>query len=191
MRPSRRCRPTANGQDSSAPRTATIRSAYSIVPAVEAAVIGWPLAALHIIDLTGPLSPNLLAKLTASLLSSIAVLFAFLTARRYASDAVSAFVALGFGLGTNIWALASQTLWQHESVLAGLSIALFYLTAPTASTARIVDRERRTRTRRMGAAASGAGDRDPRALPDHAARTLARSCSRSYRWRSAARWRCG
>ena len=110
------------------------RSAYSIVPAVEAAVVGWPLATLHIIDLTGPLSPNLLAKLTASLLSSIAVLFAFLTARRYASDAVSAFVALGFGLGTNIWALASQTLWQHESVLAGLSIALFYLTAPTVST---------------------------------------------------------
>jgi hypothetical protein len=110
------------------------RSAYSIVPAVEAAVVGWPLAALHIIDLTGPLSPNLLAKLTASLLSSIAVLFAFLTARRYASDAVSAFVALGFGLGTNIWALASQTLWQHESVLFGLSLALFYLTAPTVST---------------------------------------------------------
>jgi hypothetical protein len=95
------------------------RSAYSIVPAVEAAVVGWPLAALRIIDLTGPLSPNLLAKLTASLLSSIAVLFAFLTARRYASDAIAAFVALGFGLGTNIWALASQTLWQHESVLAG------------------------------------------------------------------------
>jgi hypothetical protein len=110
------------------------RSAYSIVPAVEAAIVGWPLAALRIIDLTGPLSPNLLAKLTASLLSSIAVLFAFLTARRYASDAVSAFVALGFGLGTNIWALASQTLWQHESVLAGLSIALFYLTAPTVTT---------------------------------------------------------
>jgi hypothetical protein len=110
------------------------RSAYSVVPAVEAAVVGWPLAALRIIDLTGPLSPNLLAKLTASLLSSIAVLFAFLTARRYASDAVSAFVALGFGLGTNIWALASQTLWQHESVLAGLSIALFYLTAPSVST---------------------------------------------------------
>jgi hypothetical protein len=111
------------------------RSAYSIVPAVEAAVIGWPLAALRVIDLTGPLSPNLLAKLTASLLSSFAVLFAFLTARRYASDSVSAFVALGFGLGTNIWALASQTLWQHESVLAGLTVALFYLTAPAPSTA--------------------------------------------------------
>jgi MFS family permease len=110
------------------------RSAYSILPALEAAVVGWPLAALHIIDLTGPLSPNLLAKLTASLLSSVAVLFAFLTARRYASDTVSAFVALGFGLGTNIWALASQTLWQHESVLAGLSMALFFLTAPTVST---------------------------------------------------------
>jgi hypothetical protein len=65
------------------------RSAYSILPALEAAAIGWPLAALHIIDLTGPLSPNLLAKLTASLLSSFAVLFVFLTARRYASDAVA------------------------------------------------------------------------------------------------------
>jgi hypothetical protein len=110
------------------------RSAYSVLPAMEAAVVGWPLAALHIIDLTGPLSPNLLAKLTASLFSSIAVLFAFLTARRYASDAVAAIVALGFGLGTNIWALASQTLWQHESVLAGLTMALFYLTAPTVTT---------------------------------------------------------
>jgi hypothetical protein len=110
------------------------RSAYSIVPALEAAVVGWPLAALHIIDLTGPLSPNLLAKLTASLLSSVAVLFAFLIARRYASDTVAAFVALGFGLGTNIWALASQTLWQHESVLAGLTLALFYLTAASSLT---------------------------------------------------------
>jgi hypothetical protein len=110
------------------------RSAYSIVPAIEAAVVGWPLATLHIIDLTGPLSPNLIAKLTASLLSSIAVLFAFLTARRYASDTISAVVALGFGLGTNVWALASQTLWQHESVLAGLMIALYYLTAPTVTT---------------------------------------------------------
>src|ERR1044072_8288022 len=36
------------------------RSAYSIVPAIEAAVVGWPLATLHIIDLTGPLSPNLI-----------------------------------------------------------------------------------------------------------------------------------
>lgn len=110
------------------------RSAYSVLPAIETAIVGWPLAALRIIDPWGPLTPNLLAKLTASLLSSLAVLFAFLTARRYASDAVSAFVALGFGLGTNIWALASQTLWQHESVLAGLSIALYYLTAPTITT---------------------------------------------------------
>jgi hypothetical protein len=103
------------------------RSAYSIVPALAAAAVGWPLNALRVVDLDGPLSPNLLAKLTASLLSTLAVLFAFLTARRYATDGVATLVAVAFGLGTNVWALASQTLWQHESVLAGLTLALYYL----------------------------------------------------------------
>lgn len=155
------------------------RSAYSIVPAIEAAVVGWPLAALRIVDLEGPLTPNLLAKLTASLLSSIAVLFAFLTARRYASDAVSAFVALGFGLGTNVWALASQTLWQHESVLAGLTIALFHLSAPKVS------------TRGLWIASAGlgvAGWARPQVAPAIAMLAL---CLITRRWGRHGQWRWG
>lgn len=110
------------------------RPAYSIVPALAAAVVGWPLVTLHLIDLDGPLSANLIAKLTASLLASLAVGLSFLTARRYtSSDLLAALVAIGFGLGTNVWALASQTLWQHESVLAGLALAVWALARPTAS----------------------------------------------------------
>jgi len=123
------------------------RSAYSIAPAIAAAIVGWPLTIIQAIDLQGPMSPGLIAKLTASLLSSIAVAFVFLTARRYASargpataagtagspDAIAAFVAIGFGLGTNVWALASQTLWQHECVLLGLSVAVWALTRPSST----------------------------------------------------------
>jgi hypothetical protein len=112
------------------------RPAYSIVPALAAAVVGWPLVTLHIIDLEGPLSPSLIAKLTASLLASLAVGLSFLTARRYtSSDLLAALVAIGFGLGTNVWALASQTLWQHESVLAGFALAVWALARPEGSAA--------------------------------------------------------
>jgi hypothetical protein len=114
------------------------RPAFSIVSSLAASVIGGALWRIGAIDPDGPLSANLIAKLTASLLASVAVFFAFLTARRWTSEGTSArvaeilavVVAIGFGLGTNVWPLASQTLWQHESVLVGIGLALFCLARP-------------------------------------------------------------
>ena len=103
------------------------RSAYSVVPAILAAGPAWVLARLHVLDLRAPVTPSLIAKLTASLLTSGAVVLAFLIARRRAGDRLAVFVALGFGLGTNLWALASQTLWQHETTIFALSAAVLCL----------------------------------------------------------------
>ena len=38
------------------------------------------------------------------------------------------FIAVAFGLGTGLWSTASQTLWQHETAIFGLSLAVFGLT---------------------------------------------------------------
>jgi len=108
----------------------SVRSAYSVVPALEAAGLGALLWALGVVDPEAPLAASLIAKLTASLLTSVAVALAFLTARRRVAGTGAALVALGFGLGTNLWAIASQSLWQHETAILGLAAATFLLARP-------------------------------------------------------------
>lgn len=103
------------------------RPAYSIASPLAAAPVAWLLAKTGAIDLEGPLSPALIAKLTASLLCSLSVALLFLAARRRCPDTMATVIALGFGLGTNVWALASQTLWTHESVMLGLALAVWAL----------------------------------------------------------------
>jgi len=106
-------------------RAGHFRSAYSIVPSVEAAVIAWPLHAAGLVDLTAPLAPSLIAALTASLMTAAAVALVFVAVARRAGIGSAALVALGLGLGTNIWPLASRSLWQLETVVFGFALALF------------------------------------------------------------------
>jgi hypothetical protein len=101
------------------------RSAYSVVPSIEAAI---PAALLHVtrlVDLRAPLAPGLIAKLTASLLTAASVAIVFAALARAFGIATAALVAVGLGLGTNLWPLASGTLWQLETVSVGLAIALY------------------------------------------------------------------
>ena len=93
-----------------------IRSAYSPVPSIIAAAVAWPLWKLGLIDLGAPLVPSGIAALTASLLTSIAVAFAYLTARRFASESAALITALLFGLGTGLWSTVSQTLWRALAI---------------------------------------------------------------------------
>jgi MFS family permease len=106
------------------------RSAYSVVPSMLAAGVAWPLSSSGLVDLDAPLAPNLVAVLTASLCTTAAVVLAFFAARRRCSDRAALLVAVGLGLGTNYWALVSQTLWQHETAVLGLAGAVLMLARP-------------------------------------------------------------
>jgi hypothetical protein len=82
------------------------------------------------------MASSLVAKLTASLLTALAVVAAFLVARRRLDGLQALLVAASFGLGTNLWAVASQTLWQTETAIAALSAVVLCLAVPaTALTA--------------------------------------------------------
>ncbi|MCR4374274.1 MAG: hypothetical protein NUW22_05440, partial [Acidobacteria bacterium] len=101
------------------------RSAYSVVPSIEAAIPASILHVTRLVDLRAPLAPNLIAKLTASVLTAAAVALVFSALARTFGIQTAFLVALGLGLGTNLWPLASGTLWQLETVSIGLAIALY------------------------------------------------------------------
>jgi hypothetical protein len=109
------------------------RSTYPMLPMALAGSLAFILRHLRLIDLSAPLAGSLVAKLTASLLTALAVSLAFLIARRRVPDRQAAVIALGFGLGTNLWATASQTLWQTETAVAALSGAVLCLAVPAAA----------------------------------------------------------
>jgi hypothetical protein len=106
-------------------RSGSFRSAYSVVPSIEAAAVALPLHASGLVDLTAPLAPSLIASLTASLLTAAAVGLVFAAAARRIPVRAAAILALGLGLGTNLWPLASRSLWQLETVVFGFALALF------------------------------------------------------------------
>ncbi len=106
-----------------------VRSAYPVLPSLIAAAPAWVMGVLGLLDLDAPLAPTIVAKLTASLLVAVAVVLAFLIARRRISTTSAVLLAIGYGLGTNVWA-AGQTLGGHESVAVGLTGALLVLASP-------------------------------------------------------------
>jgi len=106
------------------------RSAYPILPGVIAGGVALGLRGLGLADPAALHGANLVAKLTASSLTALAVSFVFLLARRRLASAPALLIALGFGLGTNLWAGASQTLWQTETAVAALSGVALCLAFP-------------------------------------------------------------
>jgi hypothetical protein len=101
------------------------RSAYSVVPSIEAAIVGSLLHVTRIINLRAPLAPAFVAALTASLLTAGAVALVFVSLARVTSVRTALLVAIGLGLGTNLWPLASRTLWQFETMSAGSALAMY------------------------------------------------------------------
>jgi hypothetical protein len=88
-------------------------------------------AVLHVI--VGDLSahPRLLwygAKLTASLLVAASAVFIFHTALLYTTRRRALFVAVAYGLGTCVWSISSQALWQHGPNEFFLAMGTFFLT---------------------------------------------------------------
>jgi len=106
------------------------RSAYSPVGSLFGAVTAIGLRAIGA-DLDAPRGPNLIAKLTASALTAGAVCLVFFTLIRFAAPGVALAVSVGLGIGTNFWALHSQTMAQHDVVAFGMGLCLFNWTRPT------------------------------------------------------------
>jgi hypothetical protein len=106
------------------------RSVYSPLPAIMTATLIWPLWKTGIIDVRAQLAPGLMAKVGASVLVAAAVVLCFFTARRWLPPYRAMLLAIGLGLGTGFWSTASQTLWQTETAVFGLALAVFAFTAP-------------------------------------------------------------
>lgn len=116
----------------------TWRPAYGIVSALIAAVPATVLHVTGLVDMGAPRAPNLIAALTASALTAGAVVLVFLALRRHHSDQIALVTACALGLGTNYWAIVSQTLWQHESVAFGLALTLWSWWRPGPLTTRLL-----------------------------------------------------
>jgi len=107
-------------------RDGQYRSGYSPVPAIAAAALLYPAAVTGVIDLRSPSAPGLIAVLAASTFTSIAVALLFLAARRLTSRGRALAIAVALGLGTGLWSIVSRTLWEHETAILGLAIAMVF-----------------------------------------------------------------
>lgn len=65
--------------------------------------------------------------LTASLLTALAAVCVFLAARRFVGPLPALLTALAFGLGSCVWAISSQALWQHPANALFLSLGAYFL----------------------------------------------------------------
>ena len=71
------------------------------------------------------------AKVAASILVAFSAAFLYLAARVWVSPAVALLVALGYGLGTCVWSVSSQALWQHPAAEFFLSLGALFLVRAT------------------------------------------------------------
>ena len=100
------------------------RNSYPLPPVLEGAAVAALLRGLGVLSLDAPLAPAIVSKIAASLFTALAGVFAFVTARRFCGTAQALLVATGFSLGTGLWPMASQTLWQHASFTWSLMAAI-------------------------------------------------------------------
>ena len=56
-------------------------------------------------------------KISASMIAALTVVCVYLTLRRWISARAAFLASVGLGLGTSMWATASQMLWQHGPFL--------------------------------------------------------------------------
>jgi hypothetical protein len=119
-------------------RRGNYRSAYPLPSPLIAGGFAWMLSRLHVVDLDAPLAPALIAKVTASAMTALAVAFALAAASQRASLARASLIALAFGAGTNLWASVSQTLWQQETSSCALMAAVLLLAKPDPRLRRMV-----------------------------------------------------
>ena len=121
---------------------------FSIFPKGDSLIsmypIGTSLAALPVyvpiyafLSVGGKPSPHTLfvmsehaEKYAAATITAFAVWFFWLTARRMLSQRQAFWMAIAFGLGTLMWGISSQMLWQQCVVSASITAALYFLMWP-------------------------------------------------------------
>jgi hypothetical protein len=64
-------------------------------------------------------------KITASLMAALSALFVFLAVRRWMNPWRSLGIAWVYGMGTCVWAVASQALWQQTPALLFISLGVW------------------------------------------------------------------
>ncbi len=101
------------------------RDAYPVLPALIAGVPAVVGHATGAIDMDAPGAANLIAALTASLLTAAAVALVFVALSRLVALLPALAAAAALGLGTNYWTFVSRTLWAHETVAFGVALALW------------------------------------------------------------------
>lgn len=69
-----------------------------------------------------------LARLAASLIAVGAVMGFYYFLKNIVREQTAWWAALGFGLGTHVWSIASRGLWQHGTVLLFMNFALYCAT---------------------------------------------------------------
>lgn len=120
-------------------RDGHFRNAYGLTPTLLGSAVAATLSATHLIDLRAPLAPNLVASLTASLLTALAIVLLWRMTSRFVPPMAAMLTAVGLGLGTNFWAAASRTLWGHETVAFGVALALWATVRPAGTPIRTRD----------------------------------------------------
>lgn len=70
-------------------------------------------------------------KLAAGVLAAASVVFVFLLALRLSSRQTATAIAIVYGLGTSLWAIASQQLWQHAPAILCFVVGWWCLTRPS------------------------------------------------------------
>jgi len=78
------------------------------------------------LDLDNPQLLWHLAKLTAALLAAGSALLLFATARLWLGRRASVLLAIAYGLGTSMWSLGSQALWQQTAASFGLALSFYF-----------------------------------------------------------------
>lgn len=105
-----------------------IVSNYPIFPGVMAVPVFAPFTWAGMVQKgDGDLVWKYLSKMTGSIYTALSVLFMFLTLKRLI-DRDGAFVLAGaYGLGTALWPIASQSLWQHGPGVFWWSVCFYAL----------------------------------------------------------------
>lgn len=67
------------------------------------------------------------AKATSALLVAFSAALLFLCCCRFTSTRAALFLALAYGLGTGVWSISSQALWQHGPNVFFLSLGTYFL----------------------------------------------------------------
>ncbi len=72
-------------------------------------------------------------KALAAMLVAGSAVFVFLTARAFTTIGRAALVAVAYGIGTGVWPISSQTLWQHGPNGFFLAMGTFFLVGAAGS----------------------------------------------------------